>query len=86
MGRDGAKQRADLRPKETRIFFDMGLDRANHLIAQVADVQLDVNFRVQIGHRLPENADKRHCPAPDSYFEGDESSRCWFTAHFETYR
>ena len=61
----------------------MGLDRANHLIAQIAHVQLDV---VQIGHRLPENADKRHCPAPDSYFEGYESSRGWFTAHFETYR
>ena len=86
MGRDGAKQRADLRLKETRIFFETGLDRANHLIAQTAHVQLDVNFRVQIGHCLPKNADKRHRPAPDSYFEGDESSRGWFTTHFETYR
>jgi hypothetical protein len=81
------EQKADLVLKETKIFLQMRLDGANHLIAQVAHIQLDVNFPVQIGHRVrPENADKRHCPAPDSYFEGDESSRGWFTSHFETYR
>jgi hypothetical protein len=44
MGRDGAKQRTDLVLKETGIFLQTRMDKANHRIAQVVLVGLDADY------------------------------------------